>query len=62
MEKLELIQPNKSYEKQAIEYIKEFYKYNSNINGVGGLYRYLDNYDDWLKKLEEDRTRKICGF
>ena len=26
MEKLELIQPNKSYEKQAIEYIKEFYK------------------------------------
>lgn len=59
MEKLELIQPNKSYEKQAIEYIKEFYKYNSNINGVGGLYRYLDNYDDWLKKLEEDRTRKM---
>ena len=54
MEKLELIQPNKSYEKQAIEYIKEFYKYNSNINGVGGLYRYLDNYDDWLKKLEEE--------
>ena len=59
MEKLELIQPNKSYEKQAIEYIKEFYKYNSNINGVGGLYRYLDNYDAWLKKLEEDRTRKM---
>lgn len=27
MEKLELIQPNKSYEKQAIEYIQEFYKY-----------------------------------
>ena len=59
MEKLELIQPNKSYEKQAIEYIQEFYKYNSNINGVGGLYRYLDNYDAWLKKLEEDRTRKM---
>ena len=59
MEKLELIQPNKSYEKQAIEYIKEFYKYNSNINGVGGLYRYLDNYDAWLKKLEEDKTRKM---
>ena len=59
MEKLELIQPNKSYEKQAIEYIQEFYKYNSNINGVGGLYRYLDNYDAWLKKLEEDRTRKL---
>lgn len=51
MEKLELIQPNKSYEKQAIEYIQEFYKYNSNINGVGGFYRYLDNYDAWLKKL-----------
>lgn len=34
-----------------------FYEYNSEINGVGGLHRYLDNYEGWLKKLEEDYTR-----
>ena len=52
MEKLELIQPNKSYEKQAIEYIKEFYKYNSNINGVGGL-QSVEKYKNILYKSIE---------
>ena len=53
MEKLKLIKPTKEYEKEALLYIQEFQDYNSNINGVGGLYRYLDNYDGWLKHLEE---------
>ena len=44
---------------EAIEYINEFYEYNSNINGVGGLYRYMDNYEGWLEKLEEDYTREV---
>ena len=57
MEKLKFIRPTKEYEEQAFEYIKEFQEYNSNINGVGGLKRYLGDYDGWLKKLEEDRTR-----
>lgn len=29
MEKLKHVKPTKKYEKQAIEYIQEFYKYNS---------------------------------
>ena len=57
MEKLIHVRPTKEHEKQALEYIQEFYEYNSEINGSGGLHRYLDDYDGWLKKLEEDRTR-----
>lgn len=37
----------------AIEYINEFYEYNSDINGAGGLHKYLDNYEGWLIKQEE---------
>lgn len=57
MEKLKHVKPSKEYEQEALEYINEFYEYNSDINGTGGLQRYLDNYDGWLEKLEEDRTR-----
>ena len=50
----------------AIDYIKEHYKYNSPINGVGGLDRYLEDYEGWLKKLDNDLTcpvtdRKVPG-
>lgn len=58
MEKLKHVRPTKKYEEKAIEFINEFYEYNSKINGVGGLNRYIDDYDGWLKKLEEDRNRK----
>lgn len=53
MDELKLITPSKEHEEQAFEYIKEFHKYNSEINGSGGLKRY-DNYDEWLLKLERD--------
>lgn len=56
MEKLIHVKPTKDHEQQAIEYIQEFYEYNSEINGVGGLNRYLEDYVGWLKKLEEDRN------
>ena len=56
MEKLKHVKPSKEYEQEALEYINEFYEYNSNINGSGGLHKYLDNYDKWLEKLEEDRN------
>ena len=45
--------PSKKFENKAFEYIQEFLKHNSEINGVGGLKRY-DNYDEWLLKLEKD--------
>lgn len=55
MEELLFIRPTKEYEKQAYDYIQEFKKSNSPINGVGGLDCYLDNYDEWLEKLEIER-------
>lgn len=59
MEKFKLIRPSLEYKKQAIEYIQEQNEYNSPINGVGGLNRYLEDYEGWLEKLEEDRNRQI---
>ena len=58
MEKFNFEVPSINRKEDAIEYINEFYKYNSNINGAGGLNRYLDNYEGWLEKLEEDYTRE----
>lgn len=57
MDRLKLVKPSKEQEREAIDYIEEFYTYHSEINGVGGLYRYLDRYEKWLDKLEEDRNR-----
>ena len=57
MDRLKLVKPSKEQEREAIDYIKEFYTYHSEINGVGGLSRYLDRYEKWLDKLEEDRNR-----
>lgn len=54
--------PGKEREKDAIEYINEFYEYNSDINGAGGLHRYLDDYQGWLdfseKKAKEKPTEE----
>ena len=57
MEKLYLEVPTINRKEEAIEYIQEHLDANSDINGVGGLKRYLDNYEGWLKKLEEDYVR-----
>ena len=58
MEKFKFVVPTIEWKQKAIDFINEFYKYNSNINGTGGLQRYLDNYEGWLEKLEEDYTRQ----
>ena len=58
MEKFKFVVPTIEGKKKAIDFINEFYKYNSNINGTGGLQRYLDNYEGWLEKLEEDYNRQ----
>ena len=54
MEKFYLEVPSLERKDDAIDYIKEHYQYNSNINGTGGLNRYINNYEGWLKKLEQD--------
>ena len=56
MEKFYFEVPTIERKKDAIEYINEHYEYKSNINGTGGLHRYLDNYEGWLEKLEKDYT------
>lgn len=55
MEKLKHVWPSIEYKEQCIEYIKEHIECNSEIHGVGGLNKYLDNYEEWLTKLEEER-------
>ena len=53
MEKFKFEIPSIERKQEAIEYINEFLKYNSEINGVGSLDKYIDNYEGWLVKLEE---------
>ena len=59
MEKIYYEVPSLERKNDAIEYIKEHYKYKSNINGTGGLYRYLENYEGWLDKLKKDYAMTI---
>jgi len=54
MEQFKFEIPTIERKDDAIDYINENYKYNSDINGTGGLDRYLDNYKSWLEKLEID--------
>lgn len=49
--------PTLKRKQEALEYIRELKDYNSAINGTGGLDRYLDNYEAWLEKLEQDYIR-----
>ena len=50
--------PGIARKSEAIDFIGEFRKFGSEINGTGGLHRYLDNYEGWLEKLKEDYSRK----
>ena len=54
MEKFYYEVPTIDRKEDALEFINEFYEHNSAINGVGGLLRYLDDYEGWLNKLEDD--------
>ena len=49
--------PSLKRKQEALEYIKELMQYNSAINGTGGLDRFVDNYEAWLEKLEQDYIR-----
>lgn len=57
-EKLYFEVPSISRKNDAIDFINEFKEYGSDINGVGGLNRFTEDYEGWLKKLEEDYTRE----
>lgn len=51
-----LVFPTLAYKDKAIDFIKEFKEYNSEINGSGALDLYLDDstYEDWLGKVLKD--------
>ncbi len=53
---MKLIFPSLANKDKAIDYIKEFYDYGSEINGSGGLDRFLkeSTYEDWLQKVLSD--------
>lgn len=57
MEKFKYEIPTLKRKEDAIDYIKEHIEAKSNINGVGGLDRYIKDYEGWLKKLEQDYNR-----
>ncbi len=61
MEKYYLEIPTIEKKEEAIEYVKEFYKYNSNPNGVGDLDKFIENnrsYEEWLTEIENYRDQK----
>lgn len=53
---MKLVLPNIDYKEQAIQYIKEFKEYGSEVNGSGALDSYLDEstYEEWLQKVRGD--------
>ena len=49
--------PGIGRKEDAIDYIREFLEYGSEINGTGGLQRFLEDYEGWLEKLNADYAR-----
>ena len=56
MELLKHVWPSIEYKEDSINYIKEHYECNSQIHGVSGLNRYLEDYEGWLEHLEYCRS------
>ena len=59
MEKFYLEVPTINRKVDALEFIQEFFNYSSNVYGAGSLKRYVDNYEGWLEKLEQDYVREV---
>lgn len=58
MDKIFMKKPSIEDKAAAIDYIHEFEKYHSNIQGVGGLHYFIERYEEWLNYLEK---RKVCS-
>ena len=51
---MKLVFPTLAYKQKAIEFINEFHEYGSEVDGSGGLDRYVREgrtYESWLDKL-----------
>ena len=61
MEKFYLEEPSLERKDAAIAYINEYIDYGSNINGVGGLDRILNeggSYEEWLEKVTKEQSKE----
>ncbi len=58
MERFKLEFPTKAREADAMDFLREFIEANTVIHGSGSLDLYMDDYDGWLNKLTEDKTRQ----
>ena len=55
MEKFYLEKPSLERKAEALEYIKEILNVNkSDTDGTNKLKHYLDNYEGWIEKIEND--------
>ena len=55
-EKFKLVSPTIEHKEQAIDYINEHRLYNAETSGTGGLIDRLNNYEQWLQEIDEDRN------
>lgn len=55
MEYLYYETPSIKRKEEAEEYIREHIEAGSNINGSGGLDRYMGHYEEWVQKIENDK-------
>ena len=55
-ESLKLALPSMEYKDRAIDYIREFHEYGSQVHGSGSLDRHLreSTYEAWLEKIGRD--------
>lgn len=60
MEKFYLEEVNIKRKQEAMDYIKEHIKFNSEPAGVGGLDDEYENYEKWLEKIELMKNIETC--
>ena len=60
MEKFYLEEASLGRKQEAIEFIEEHLKYNSDIAGVSGLNHEYQNYEKWIEKLELIKKAETC--
>lgn len=60
MEKFYLESPTIERKEQALEYLKEHVKHNSEMNGTGSMEKCLSEwtYEQWLEQLEKKKNQK----
>ena len=59
MEKFYFEVPSINRKEDALEFIQEFFNYSSNVYGAGSLKRYVNDYEGWLEKLEQDYVIEV---